>query len=66
MENITAEEITFTIYRAIETNLRTRVLHLESGPKGFNSFTQAKYPEEMLGRFINAMMKGGAKQEARV
>ena len=28
-ETITAEDVKFAIYRAIETNLRTRVLHLE-------------------------------------
>ena len=30
---------------------------------GFNSFTPAEYLEEMLGRFMNARRRGGAKQE---
>ena len=29
----------------------------------FNRFTPAEYLEEMLGRFMNARTKGGAKQE---
>ena len=63
VETISAEDIKFMIYRAIETNLRTRVLHLEPGRIGFNSFTPAEYLKEMLGRFMNAKTKGGAKQE---
>ena len=63
VETISAEDIKFEIYRAIETNLRTGVLHLEPGTIGFNSFTPAEYLEEMLGRFMNARTKGGAKQE---
>ena len=63
VETIAAEDERFGIYGAIETNLRTRVLHLEPGTIGFNSFTRAEYLKEMLGRFMNAWMKGGAKQE---
>ena len=63
METITAENVKFTIYGAKETHLRTRVLQLEPGKIGFNSFTPAEYLEEMLGRFMNARTKGGAKQE---
>ena len=66
METITAEDIKFAIYGAIETNMRTRVLHLEPGTKGFNSFTRAEYLKEMLGRFMNARTKGGAKQEFKL
>ena len=43
--------------------MRTRILHLEPGTIGFNSFTPAEYLEEMLGRFMNARTKGGAKEE---
>ena len=53
----------FAIYGAIETTMRTRILHLEPGTIGFNSFTPAEYLEEMLGRFMNARTKGGAKEE---
>ena len=53
------------IYGAIQTNLRTRVLHLEPGTIGFpiSSFTPAEYLEEMLGRFMNVRTKEGGKQE---
>ena len=63
VETISAEDIKFAIYGAIETNLRTRVLQLEPGRIGINSFTPAEYLEEMLGRFMNARTKGGVKQE---
>ena len=63
VETIAAEDEKFAIYGAIETNLRTRVLHLEPGTIGFNSFTPAEYLEEILGRFLNARTKGGVKQE---
>ena len=62
-ETIAAEDVKFTIYEAIEINLRTRVLHLEPGTIGFNSFTPAEELKEILGRFMNVRMKGGAKQE---
>ena len=39
------------------------MLHLEAGTIGLNSFTPAEYLEEMLGRFMNARTKGGAKEE---
>ena len=43
--------------------MRNRVLHLKPRTKGFNSFTPAEYLDEMLGEFMNARTKGGAKQE---
>ena len=63
METIAAEDTKFTIYGAIQNNLITRVLHLEPGTIGFNSFTLAEYMEKMLGRFMNARTKVGAKKE---
>ena len=39
--------------------MKTRILHLEPGTIGFDSFTPAEYLEEMLGRFMNARTKGG-------
>ena len=63
LETVVAEDVTFVIYRAIEINLRTQVLHQEPGTIGISSFTPAEYLEEMLGRFMNARTKGGAKQE---
>ena len=63
MDTITAEDVKFAIYRAINDTMRTRVLHLEPGTIGFDSFTPAEYLEEMLGRFMNARTKGGAKEE---
>ena len=63
VETIAAEDVKFAIYKAIETNLRTRVLQLEPGTIGFNSFTPAECLEKVLGRFINARTKGGANQE---
>ena len=63
VERISAEDIYFAIYGVIETNLRTRVLHLEPGTIGFNGFTPAENLEEILGRFMNARTKGGVKQE---
>ena len=43
--------------------MRNRILHLEPGKIGFNSYTAAEYLEEMQGRFMNARTKGGAKEE---
>ena len=43
--------------------MKNRILHLEPGTIGFESFTPAEYLEEMLGRFMNARTKGGAKEE---
>ena len=63
VDTIAAEDVKFAIYGAIETTMRTRVLHLEPGNIGFQSFTPAEYLEEMLGRFMNARTKGGAKEE---
>ena len=63
MDTIAAEDVKLAIYQAIETTMRTRVLHLEPGTIGFNSFTPATYLEVMLGRFMKARMKGGAKEE---
>ena len=63
VETVATKDVKFTINGAIEINLRTRFLHLEPGTIGFNSFTSTEYLEEMLGRFMNARTKGGAKQE---
>ena len=63
VEPVPAEDVKFAIYGAIEINLRNRILHLKPGTTGFHSFTLAEYLEEMLGRFMNARMKGGAKEE---
>ena len=43
--------------------MRNRILHLEPGTVGFNSYTAVEYLEEMLGRFMNTRTKGGAKEE---
>ena len=43
--------------------MKNSILHLEPGTIGFESFTPAEYLEEMLGRFMNATTKGGAKEE---
>ena len=43
--------------------MKNRILHLEPGTIGFDSFTPAEYLEEMLGRFMNTRTKGGAKEE---
>ena len=48
VETISAEDVQFAIYYAIEVSMRTRVLHLEPGTIGFNSFSSAEYLEEML------------------
>ena len=56
----------FAIFGAVDGNMRNRILHLEPGIIGFNSYTAADYLEEMLGRFMNPRiprMKGGAKEE---
>ena len=50
----------FAIFVVIEDSMKNRILHLEPG---FDSYTPAEYLEEMLGRFMNARMKGGAKEE---
>ena len=63
LDTIAAEDVKFAIQGTIETTMRTRVLHLEPGKIGFNSFTPAEYLEEMLGRFMNARTKGGTKEE---
>ena len=63
VETLSAEDVKFDIFGAIEINLRTKVLHLEPGTIGINSFTPGEYLEELLGRFMNARTKGGAKQE---
>ena len=39
----------FGIYGPIDANMRKRVVHLESGTKGFTCFKEAEYLEEMLG-----------------
>ena len=38
VETVSAEDVKFMIYDAIEIGLGTRVLHLEAGTIGFNSF----------------------------
>ena len=43
--------------------MKNRILHLVPGTIGFDSYTPVEYPEEMLGRFMNARTKGGAKEE---
>ena len=53
----------FVIFGVIEDSMKNRILHLEPGTIGFSSYTPAEYLEEMLGRFMNARMKGGAKEE---
>ena len=63
METITAGQVKFAIYGALEGNMKNRILHLEPGTVGFKNFTPAEYLEEMLGRFMNARTKGGAKEE---
>ena len=60
---IGADDVKFAIFGAIEDSMQRRILHLEPGTVGFNSFTPTEYLEEMLGRFMNAGMKGGAKEE---
>ena len=57
VEKISEEDVKFVIYREIETNLRTRVLHLEPGTIEFKIFTPAEYLEEMLGRLMNERKK---------
>ena len=63
MDTIAAEDVKFTIYGAIDDTMKTRVLHLEPGTIGFDSFTPAEHLEEMLDRFMNARTEGGAKEE---
>ena len=63
VDTITADNMKFASYRAIETTMRSRVLHLEPGTIEFDSFTPAEYLEEMLGMFMKARTKGGAKEE---
>ena len=64
MDTIAADDVKFAIYGAIETAMRTRVLHLKPGTIGFDSFTPAEYLEEMMGMFMNARTKEGAKEES--
>ena len=63
MDTIAPEDMKFVIFEAVEGNMRNRILHLEPETVGFKSYTAAEYREEMLGRFMNARMKGGAKEE---
>ena len=53
----------FAIFGAIEDSMKNRILHLEPGTIGFDSYTPVEYLEEMLGRFMNARTKGGAKED---
>ena len=63
VETIDANEVKFVIYRAVDGSMKNRILHLEPGTIGFISFTAAEYLEEMIGRFMYARTKGGAKEE---
>ena len=63
VDTIGAEDVKFAIFGAIDNSLKKRILHLEPGTVGFSNFIPAEYLEEMLGRFMNAMTKGGAKEE---
>ena len=62
-DTIGAEDMKFAIFGAIEDSMQKRILHLEPGTVGFNNYTPAEYLEEMMGRFMNARTKGGAKEE---
>ena len=63
VDKIAPEYIKFAIFGAVEGKMRNRILHLEPGTIGFISYTAAEYLEEMLGSFMNARTKGGAKEE---
>ena len=63
VETVEAGEVKFTIFEEIEDSMKNRILHLVPGTIGFDSYTPVEYPEEMLGRFMNARTKGGAKEE---
>ena len=63
METKEANEVKFGIYGAVDSSMKNRILHLEPGTIEFTSFTAAEYLEEMIGRFMNARTKGGAKEE---
>ena len=60
---IAPEDVKFAIYGAVQGKMRNRILHLEPGTVGFDNYTAAEYLEELLGRFMNARTKGGAKEE---
>ena len=53
----------FAIFGAVEDSMQKRILHLERGTVGFNTYTPGEYLEPMLGKFMNARTKGGAKEE---
>ena len=63
VETVEAGEVKFEIFGAIEDSMKNRILHLEPGTIGINSYTPGEYLEEMLGRFMNARTKEGAKEE---
>ena len=63
VETIEANDVKFAIYGAVDGNMKNRILHLEPGTLGYKNFTAAEYLEEMIGRFMNARKKGGAKEE---
>ena len=63
VETIPADEVKFAIFGSVEGKMKNRILHLEPGTQGYNCFTAAEYLEEMIGRFMNARTKGGAKEE---
>ena len=63
VDTIAPEDVKFAIFGAVQGKMRNRVLHLEPGTVGFDNYTAAEYLEELLGRFMNARTKGGAKEE---
>ena len=45
MDTIAPADIKLVIFVAVEGNMRNRILHLEPGTVGFNSYTAAEYLE---------------------
>ena len=64
VDTIEANEVKFAMYGAIETTMRTRVLHMETETIGFANFTTAEYLRRLLGIFMNTRTKGGAKRSS--
>ena len=46
MDTIAVKDVKFSIYGAIETTMRTKVLHLEPGMIGFNIFTPVEHKDK--------------------
>ena len=63
VESIEADDVKFAIYGAVDGNMKNRILHLEPGTLGYKNFTASEYLEDIIGRFMNARTKGGAKEE---